>query len=178
MKVKIYLAGKILKGAESAEQQPDWRQGYMSRLSRCGEYDFISPENSLLDESDPLLVFGHDCHLVRSCDVVIVDAPMKLGVGTAQEMVIAKYFRKYVYTVLPQNSHHRRSNLQMYGAVVEDWVHPFVYAFSDQIFDGLEELAGFFMAAGNELLGRPMLQMDRIDTAISRYEAFCRSMSS
>src|ERR1039457_5993436 len=148
---RIYLAGKVAKGAEIGTAD-DWRQGYVNELSRCGSFEFLSPEDPLLDESQPLLVFGHDCYLVRNCDILVVDASAKLGVGSAQEMVIAKYYGKFVYTVLPKNTHHRRSDLRMYDSIVPDWIHPFVFAFSDRIFDTLDDLAQFFTEKGQALL--------------------------
>src|SRR5215212_1204138 len=136
--IKVYLAGKIPKGDEIGNLS-DWRNEYITLLKDC-EISFISPENPDLDESQPLLVFGHDCVLVREADIIVINAPDKLGVGTAQEMIIAKYFGKYVYTVLPPDTHHRRTNLNMHGRIIPDWIHPFVYAFSDKIFNNIHEL--------------------------------------
>lgn len=171
---KIYLAGKVAKGAEIGSAR-DWRQEYIDQLSQSGSFEFLSPEDPLLDESQPLLVFGHDCYLVRECDILLVDASTKLGVGTAQEMVIAKYFGKYVYTVLPKDTHHRRSNLQMYDFVVVDWVHPFVFAFSDRIFNSIDHLARFFSEKGQSLLNEPLMRLDRIDESVNQYETFIKT---
>jgi hypothetical protein len=171
---KIYLAGKVAKGSEIGNSK-DWRAEYISRLSHDGSFEFLSPENPSLDESQSLLVFGHDCYLVRECDILLVDASAKLGVGTAQEMVIAKYFGKYVYTVLPKDTHHRRSNLEMHGFVVEDWIHPFIFAFSDRVFDDVDSLALFFSRKGRTLLMEPLTRLDRIDQAIDQYETFMNS---
>jgi hypothetical protein len=147
---------------------------YIDQLSINGSFEFLSPENPQLDESQPLIVFGHDCYLVRECDILVVDASSKLGVGSAQEMVIAKHFGKYVYTVLPRDTHHRRSNLPMHGVVVEDWIHPFIFAFSDQIFEDIGSL-GSFLAKGRELLmSKPPFQISRIEEAVRRYEGFMK----
>jgi hypothetical protein len=167
-KLKIYLAGKVPKGAEIGRTK-DWRQEYIEQLPN-GFLEFLSPENPQLDESKPLLVFGHDCYLVKKCDILVVDASSKLGVGTAQEMVIAKYFGKYVYTVLPRDSHHRRSNLYMHDFIVDDWIHPFVFAFSDRIFDDVVGLALFLNEKQNALLNEPLYRLDRIEEAIRQYE--------
>jgi len=171
---KIYLAGKVAKGAEIGNTK-DWRQEYIDQLSESGSFEFLSPEDPLLDESQPLLVFGHDCYLVRKCDILLVDASAKLGVGSAQEMVIAKYFGKYVYTVLPTDTHHRRSNLQMYDFVVADWIHPFVFAFSDRIFKSVTELSQFFSEKGQSLLSEPLMRLERIEESVNQYEAFIKT---
>jgi hypothetical protein len=173
---KIYLAGKVPKGAEIGTAK-DWRQEYIDQLSKNGSFEFLSPEDPLLDESQPLIVFGHDCYLVRECDILVVDATSKLGVGSAQEMVIAKYFGKYVYTVLPPDTHHRRSNLQMHDFVVEDWIHPFVFSFSDRIFDDVASLGVFLAAKQDLLLSEPLSRIDRIEEAIRQYEAFMNADS-
>lgn len=170
---KIYLAGKVAKGEEIGRAK-DWRSEYIKRISQNGSFEFLSPENPSLDESQPLLVFGHDCYLVRECDILIVDASAKLGVGTAQEMVIAKYFGKYVYTVLPKDTHHRRSNLRMHEFIVEDWVHPFIFAFSDRIFGDINSLALFFSEKGAALLTEPLTRLNRIEESINQYETFLK----
>lgn len=56
------------------------------------------------------------------------------------EMVAAKYFKKPVITVLPKDTHHRRSNLVFHGKLVEDWIHPFIWSFSDFIVESIEEV--------------------------------------
>jgi len=166
---KIYLAGKIPKGSE-IETSVDWRQAYITELATVSEFTFLSPENPALDESDPLMVFGHDCSLVLQCDILVVDATTKLGVGTAQEMVIAKYFQKHVYTMLPKDTHHRRSNLRMHDNVVTDWIHPFIFAFSDHIFASLDEMVRFIRSKGEGLLEETPAGLEIIGRSIARYE--------
>jgi len=172
-RLKIYLAGKVPKGAEIGRAK-DWRKYYIEQLSQSGAFEFLSPENPLLDESHPLIVFGHDCYLVRECDILVVDASAKLGVGSAQEMVIAKYFGKYVYTVLPRDSHHRRSNLQMHDFVVDDWIHPFVFAFSDRIFEDVVSLAQFLKEKGYSIMSEPACRLEKIGHSIHQYEMFMK----
>jgi hypothetical protein len=174
---KIYLAGKVAKGPEIGTTR-DWRQEYIDQISQSGSFEFLSPENPLLDESQPLLVFCHDCYLVRECDILLVDASGKLGVGSAQEMVIAKYFGKYVYTILPENTHHRRSNLRMYDFIVADWIHPFIFAFSDRIFKSITELSQFFSDKEQSLLNEPLICLDRIEESVNQYETFIKTLSN
>lgn len=133
--MKIYLAGKVPKGDESIDYI-DWRRHYTEGLAHEQSYVFLTPLNDKLDYGNPISVFGHDCHLIKQADIIIVDGSRKLGVGTAQEMVIAKYFNKYVLSVVPKNTHHRKpiKNFDK-KSVIEDWIHPFIYSFSDKIFD-------------------------------------------
>jgi hypothetical protein len=167
--VRIYMAGKVAKGDEIGTVR-DWRDEYVQALSTRGVFEFISPEDPSLDESKPIEVFGHDCHHVKSCDVLIIDASSKLGAGTAQEMVIAKYFRKVVLTMLPKDTHHRRSNLKMYDFVVPDWIHPFVYAMSDEIFDSPRDLCDYLAGKGPGITRQPRRDLSFIDDAIDAYE--------
>jgi nucleoside 2-deoxyribosyltransferase len=139
--MKIYFAGKVPKGDEAGTAS-DWRAELATALQQTeASIEMISPENTTLDESDALAVFGHDCLLIQSADLVIVNADQKLGVGTAQEMIIAKYFGKPVLTILPKDTHHRRSNLNMYGTIIPDWKHPFIVSTSDHIFDSVSAIA-------------------------------------
>ncbi|WP_127500687.1 hypothetical protein [Actinoplanes solisilvae] len=164
----VYLAGKVLKGNEIGRVN-DWRKQYVESLSPIKELRFLSPDDPSLDEGDPEMIFGHDCHLVTRCDIVIVNATTKLGVGTAQEMLLAKYFEKYVLTVLPPDSHHRRSNLEMHGKTVADWIHPFVFSTSDAIFASLEELVDHLAAELPALRSRAPKNMTYIEGVIERY---------
>jgi hypothetical protein len=141
----------------------------MQTLSQFGDFDFLSPEDPTLNEGYPQQIFGHDCYLVRECNVMIINADGKLGVGTAQEMVIAKHFGKYVLTVLPRDSHHRRSNLDMHGIIVPDWIHPFVHQISDRIVAGLDELERLLRDSCAELYRTPPKTLRVVDEAIGAY---------
>ncbi len=138
--MKIYLAGKVPKGKDEAENFDDWRKRYQQVLQKFFEAEFIDPYDRQLDESDFLSVVGIDCKHIKESDLVIVNSEQKLGAGTAQELVIAKYFKKPVVAVLPKNTHHRRSNLVFGKKLVEDWIHPFIFTFSDFILEEIGEI--------------------------------------
>lgn len=165
---RIYLAGKVPKGSDIGTAE-DWRSRYIQTVSRFGDFDFLSPEDPTLDERYPQQIFGHDCYLVRECDIMVINADSKLGAGTAQEMVIAKHFKKYVLTVLPRDSHHRRSNLDMHGVLVEDWIHPFVHETSDKIVSDVHELERWLQHSCAELYRTPPKTLKVVDEAIGAY---------
>lgn len=167
-RIRVYLAGKVPKGAAEEAAAIDWRGTYAAALSEVGDFETLSPEDPTLDENYPERVFGHDCYLIRECDMVIINAMTKLGVGTAQEMLIAKYFNKHVFTVLPKDSHHRRSNLKMNGIHVAEWVHPFLYCTSDAIFEDLDALCRA-LADADATLAAPAKTLKIIDHAVSEY---------
>lgn len=139
--IKIYLAGKVAKGDEIGSIE-NWRIRYQSALSKSLDecLVFLDPEDPDLDESNSLEVVGHDCSMIQDSDLIIVNAEKKLGVGTAQEMIVAKYYRKYVVSVIPDNSHYSRVNLNMYGSIIPKWIHPFMNVMSDKIVCNLAEL--------------------------------------
>lgn len=166
--VTVYLAGKVAKGAEIGVA-PDWREEYAQSISQVGPFKFLSPDDPTLDENFPELVFGHDCYQVRECDVLVVNAAAKLGVGTAQEMLIAKYFGKRVLVVLPRDTHHRRTNLRMHDHVVSDWIHPFIACTSDAIVASLDELCVYLKQNWDDIEARPSRTLAVIDSAIDTY---------
>lgn len=139
--IRVYLAGKVAKGDEIGKIE-DWRIRYKEELNECTKEDlfFMDPDNPELDESDSMEIVGHDCNLIKTCDLIIVNAETKLGVGTAQEMLIAKHFKKCVVSVIPENSHYCRKNMNMYGNIIEKWTHPFMDTISDIIFNSVHEL--------------------------------------
>jgi len=172
--MKIYLAGKVAKGAEIGRTL-DWRSEYMAKLSRYNNLEFMSPEDPGLDESKPFEIFGHDCYQVREADIILINASEKLGVGTAQEMVIAKYFNKYVFSILPKDTHHRRSNLQMHAVLVKDWIHPFIYSMSDMIFESLDDFIQHFGQGEKLTLPFQAKQITIIEEGIAEYIKNCPS---
>ncbi len=146
---KIYLAGSVPKGDTEAKDFIDWRKTYARELEKIIEkVEIIDPfDRGEFDESNFLAVFGTDCRHIKNCDLVIAnDEGSGFGVGAAQELVIAKYFKKPVITILPKATHHRRLNLVFRGQLIEDWIHPFVYAFSDLILEDIKALAGIDFA--------------------------------
>ena len=167
--MRIYLAGKVLKGKEIGSVK-DWRLDFIEKLIPFNHFEFISPEDPTLDESKPFEIFGHDCFQIKNADLIIVNASSKLGVGTSQEMVFAKYFNKHVFTILPKDTHHRVSNLQMYDVLVSDWIHPFIYSMSDLIFDSQDQLVEYFKTH-NVLEKFPIVKkINIVEEAIYNYQ--------
>lgn len=139
--IKIYLAGSVPKGAEEEKEFVNWRERYKGVLEKFLDAEFIFPGAGDMDESDYLLIVGKDSRSIKHSDLIIVNAEEKLGVGTAHEMVIAKYFKKPVISVLPKNSYHRRPNVVFQGKYkVEDWMHPFLHTFSDYIVEKVGDI--------------------------------------
>jgi hypothetical protein len=99
-------------------------------------------------------------------DLVVVKAEEKLGAGTSMEYVIAKYFGKPVITVIPKDSHHRRSNLYFADVLVVDWIHPFVASMSDFVVEKIEDVEGI----KNKVLKQTPKDITYIDEAIAHAE--------
>lgn len=139
--MKIYLAGSVPKGDEEQKTFYDWRSTYRRVLDDIFDAEYIDPYDRDIDESDFLLVVGKDCVDITESSFIVVNAEEKLGVGTAQELVIAKYLKKPVVTVLPKDSDHRRTNIMFNGQLIDDWIHPFIFTFSDFIIESIEKIA-------------------------------------
>jgi len=139
--MKIYLAGHVPKGDKEAQNFNEWRDRFKKVLKSNFKAEFINPYNRKVDEEDSLFVFGFDCAHIKESDLIIINAEDRLGVGTSQEMVIAKYFKKPVITVLPKQTHHRRKDVVFNGKNIDDWIHPFVFAFSDFIIEDINKIA-------------------------------------
>ncbi|MFA4930293.1 MAG: hypothetical protein WC570_00285 [Patescibacteria group bacterium] len=138
--MKIYLAGSVPKGDKDAKSFDDWRVRYRQAVSEYIDAEYIDPYERDLPEDDFLCIFGKDCLQVESADLLLVCAENKPGVGTSQELVIAKMFKKPVITVLPKDSPSRRSNVVFRGKMIKDWIHPFIFAFSDVIIEDIAEI--------------------------------------
>lgn len=161
--MKIYLAGSVPKGAEEEKGFVNWRLHYKKILEKIFDAEFILPNSGDMDENDFLLIVGKDSASIKDSDLVIVNAEEKLGAGSAMEMVIAKYFKKPVVTVIPKNSHHRRPNvLFQVKFLVEDWMHPFIHTFSDFIVENVNDIADL----KDKLATAPIKDISIIDKSI------------
>jgi len=140
--MKIYLAGFVPKGDKEAKIHIDWRSEFINHLTKIVDAEFIDPRDrgrANFDEGDPFAVFALDCKRVRQSDLILVNGD-SLSVGGAQEILIAKYFKKPVIVVLPKNTVHRRTNLNFGNKVIEDWIHPFIHSTCDLMVESIEEL--------------------------------------
>ncbi len=163
--MKIYLAGNVPKGKKEADNFKNWRLDYAEIIKKDFDAEFIDPFDRVVYEDDFFGVFGFDCELIKNSDVVVVNAETQMGAGTSQEMVIAKYFNKPVIAVLPKDSHHRRTNIQIKDAIIEDWIHPFVFSMSDFILEDISEIKSIKDGlANNQIKG-----ISVIDESINHY---------
>ncbi|MCK5415879.1 hypothetical protein KAI92_00460 [Candidatus Parcubacteria bacterium] len=138
--MKIYLAGNVPKGKQEVDNFKNWRLDYIKVIEKYFDAEFIDPFDRVDNEADFFGVFGFDCELIKNSDIIVVNAENKMGVGTSQEMVIAKYFKKPVVIVLPKDSYHRRSNIQIKEVFIKDWIHPFIFSMSDFILENISEI--------------------------------------
>ena len=163
--MKIYLAGNIPKGDEEAKGFEDWRKRYQAVISKVFNAEFIIPRAGDVDETDAVLVIGKDSTSIKNSDLVIVYAEERLGAGTSIELTIAKYFKKTVVTIMPKNTYHRRSNVVFDGKNVEDWIHPFVNAFSDMVLEKIDDVASL----KDKILSLKPKDISVIDEGLHRY---------
>ncbi len=137
--LRIALLGSIPKGDKERENWVDWKTEYVEKISQAIPQARFLHGDLISDNVGPELVVGHDLWLIKNADIVIVQAVSKIGAGTAQEMVLAKSFCKPLISLVPKNTHHRKSNVVFHDVVIEDWIHPFIAVSSDFIAQNLEE---------------------------------------
>lgn len=172
MNFKIFLSGSVPKGDNEKMQCLDWRSEYKKILSQLGEVEFVE-DDTKKDETKPFLIFGHDANMVKNADLIIINADKKIGrgigVGTAQEIIIAKYFSKPVLTVLPKNTHHRRSDMVWDGKVVSDWVSPFLSSTSDLVVETVHDSLAWIKEYMENPEIKKIKNINIIDDAIEAY---------
>ncbi len=164
--MKIYLAGSIPKGDTESQTFHNWREHYQTVLAPIFDADFLIPKAGEVDETDAMLVLGKDSLSIKTADLIVANSEDRLGAGTAMELVIAKYFKKPVITVLPKDTYHRRSNVVFEGVTIEDWVHPFIKAFSDFVIEKIENVAEI----KEEVFKISVKDITVIDQAVARRE--------
>ena len=138
-KLKIALLGSIPKGDEERKNWTDWKTEYVEKITTAiPEAQFLHGD-LISDNVGPELVVGHDLWLIKNANIVIVHAVSKIGAGTAQEMVLAKSFGKPLISIVPKNTHHRRSNIVFHDVTITDWIHPFIAVASDYVAEDIEQ---------------------------------------
>jgi len=137
--MKVAILGSIPKGDEARKTWVDWKTEYVNKIREVLPKIEILDGDKISDNVGAELVVGHDLNMVKSADLIIVDAQKKIGAGTAQEIVIAKYFKKPVVLAIPPETHYRRSGVVFDGEPMEEWIHPFLKIASDYIADSIND---------------------------------------
>ena len=138
--IKIVLLGSLPKGDNARKTFIDWKQEYIEKIKKAIPQAIFIHGDLISDKEGSEVVVGHDLWLVKHADIVIVHATAKIGAGTAQEIVLAKAFKKPVISVIPKDTHHRKSNVVFHGTLLEDWIHPFLDVSSDAVAENIDEV--------------------------------------
>lgn len=163
--IKIALLGSMPKGDATRSTWTDWKQEYISKIQVALPQAVFLHGDLISDSAGPEMVVGHDLWLIRQSDIVIVNASEKVGAGTAQEMILAKYFHKPVVSVLPRNTHHRKDEVVFHGTIVHDWMHPFLKVSSDNISETIEDAIAWiqkYVSANKEYVAKDITVFDEL----------------
>lgn len=137
--MKIVLLGSIPKGDEIRKNWIDWKTEYIEKLSKeIPNANFLHGD-LISDKEGATAVVGHDLYLIKHSDIAIVHATSKIGAGTAQEILIAKQFKKPVIAVIPKDTHHRKSNVVFHGTLIEDFINPFLSVSTDYVAEDIDD---------------------------------------
>ncbi len=139
--IAIYLAGKIHKGHEISDEAY-WTDEDIAEIEKClapAHVTLLNPAIRTDDLNDEKSVFGRDMVQVYSSDVVFVDARDRRGLGVGAEMMWARFHRIPVVTLAPPESHYNRSEANLLGVPVTNYIHPFVEGLSDAVVADIEE---------------------------------------
>lgn len=113
----VYLAGSVPKGLENKIKFQDWRKEFEKILVEIkknwfpwftDEIIFFDPSTGGIEMFPLEIWFGRDIHMIYKSDVVVVESQSKIWLGTAQEILIAKYYNKPVIAISPLNSHYNK----------------------------------------------------------------------
>jgi len=169
--MKIALLGSIPKGDDIRGQWIDWKEEYKQTIQKVVPDAQLIDGDAISDNAGPEMVVGHDLAMIKQADLCVVDAKSKIGAGTAQEMVIAKHFKKPVVVVIPKDTHHRKTNVTFHGVTMNDWIHPFLYISSDYVAESPEDAAQWIAnyAAGDNADSQ-IKDFSVFEQAIEQYE--------
>jgi hypothetical protein len=169
--MKVVLLGSIPKGDSTRKDWTDWKLPYVHAIRTAVPNVTFTHGDAISDNAGPQMVVGHDLAQIKRADVCVVDAQAKIGAGTAQEMVIAKYFKKPLVVVIPKGTHHRKSDVTFHGVTIEDWVHPFLYISSDYVAESIEDAANWLKEYAKSPADYPIKDLSVFEEAIEHFEA-------
>ena len=133
------LLGSLPKGDEARNDFFDWKAEYVKKIQNVVPEALFLHGDLISDKEGAEVVVGHDLWLIKGANIVIVNASSKIGAGTAQEIVLAKKFKKPVISIIPKDIHHRRSNIVFHGTKIKEWIHPFLDVSSDVVVENIDE---------------------------------------
>lgn len=127
--MKVVLLGSIPKGDDIRKGWSDWKIPYMDAIRRVLPGAGFVHGDTISDSAGPEMVVGHDLAQIKRADICVVDAREKLGAGTAQEIVIAKYLEKPVVTIIPRDTHHHKTDVTFHGVTLKKtgFIYFFMY---------------------------------------------------
>lgn len=137
--MKIILLGSLPKGDEVRKNWVDWKTEYVEKISKAIPQANFLHGDLISDKEGAEVVVGHDLYLIKNCDIAIVHATSKIGAGTAQEILMAKQFKRPVIAIIPKDSHHRKSNIVFHGTLIKDFINPFLFISTDYVAESIED---------------------------------------
>lgn len=167
-KLKVALLGSLPKGDEARKDFIDWKTEYVEKIQKAIPEALFLHGDLISDKEGSEVVVGHDLWLIKRADIVIVNAPSKIGAGTAQEIVLAKKFKRPVISLIPKDTHHRKSNVVFHGTKIKDWKHPFLDISSDVVVESIEEAIRWIKSYAKH--PKKVKDISVFDQAIAKFE--------
>jgi len=145
-KIKVYIAGKI-SATNSVYNKKEWRDIFCKKIEKISNFKIINLDPNKyhsdfdLDRANAELVFGRDCFLIKSSDVVIVNLTDDISVGGSQEMLIAKYYNKPLIGIAPTGGKFVKKEKKTKERIYKNYTHAFVKIPCDVIVENIDEAA-------------------------------------
>jgi hypothetical protein len=148
----VYCSGSILKGPSDNKRLcwTDSERAEVSKGAAPNEVVFLNPDDPIPDPRNTLGQFGRDMYQVMVASAIIVDARERRGIGIGVEIAAAAAMGTPVIAVVPPDTNYRQRTLEYRGVVIEDYVHPHLFALATALVDDFE-------AAGRRLSDMPTM---------------------
>jgi hypothetical protein len=139
MIVTVYSSGGVQKPGDTNKLcWTDAERDLLASAARPHTLVFFDPDGPVADISNMLALFGRDMYQIQASDVVVVDARQRRGIGIGGELVAAVTLGKPVIVVAPRNSHYRIDRVEYQGAVIENYIHPYLSALAESVVETFE----------------------------------------
>jgi hypothetical protein len=141
--ISVFLSGSVNKGkSDTRNDEHFWSEEQEKILMKInnGNVILVNPNNLDVDHRDFMGRYEGDINMLLGCQLVLVDARTKKGIGIGAEMMLAKMKSIPVFSWCPLNTHYHKTKRDDKNNEEYEWIHPFIIGLSDRVFDDLEDL--------------------------------------
>jgi hypothetical protein len=148
-KPHIYLSGCNLYDPKDSRWSTAMVERFLNLLSPH-DVVLLNPSDRDDDLSNEITTVGRNSLQLFVSDLMVVDASKLCDLSLGADLLWAKENDVFVISIVPPTSPYCKSDATFLGQTVNEWVHPYIGAYSDLVVEDIESAAEWIV---NSLTG-------------------------